>query len=460
MNLPDDGERTMKTMKRLGRAKRSTTVFIMFALSLALWACNVDELLEVDIPGRVEAGSLDDPRLAGTLVNSVIADVECSWDNYVAAAAHHSDEWIASSGNSTMARWGLRDIPPTFASYATGGCGASYGLYTPLHGARFQAESNFERIDGYSDEEVPDKAEFLAKIRAYGGWPLIAFSEGFCGTPLDGGDQVLTRPELAAEAETTFRDAIQLAQDAGLEDIENMARVGLIRALLGQEKYDEVIDEAPAVPEGFRFVATRDIAPGDRQNAHYDAINGNTNDDAAQKHATIAPNYRVLEWKGETDDRVGAYDDGSLGFDFFTEHWRHDKANSFDAPTLMASWREVQLFLAEAYAMTDQLDEAIAILDDRHTRAGIPGVTAADLPTQDDVIAHVIEERRREFFSEGGHRLRDHLRWRGTQFEIPFLGEPGSIHPDGRLLDPETGEPLREYEDATCFPVPTVEGIG
>ncbi len=72
----------------------------------------------------------------------------------------------------------------------------------------------------------------------------------------------------------------------------------------------------------------------------------------------------------------------------------------------------------------------------------------------------MIEERRREFFSEGAHRLRDHLRWRGTEFEIPFLGEPGSIHPDGRLLDPETGAPLREYEDATCFPVPTVEGIG
>jgi hypothetical protein len=124
---------------------------------------------------------------------------------------------------------------------------------------------------------------------------------------------------------------------------------------------------------------------------------------------------------------------------------------------MMASWREAQLFMAEAYAMTDQLSEAIAILDELHTRAGIPPVTAGDLPTQDDVISHVIEERRHEFFSEGGHRLRDHLRWRGTSFEIPFLGEPGSIHPNGQLLDPDTGLPLRNYENATCFPVPTVE---
>jgi hypothetical protein len=458
MKRPDSGEPEMNFMNDGGRALRRGMVLIVFALSLMASAC--DSLLEVDIPGRVEEEALDDPRLAETLMLSVVADVECSWDNYVAAAAHHSDEWIASSGNSTMARWGLRDIPPTFASMAIGDCAASYGLYTPLHGARVQAESNFERISGYSEEEVPQKAEFLATIRAYGGWPLIAFSEGFCGTPLDGEPEVLGPQELAAIAEQRFSEAIELAQAAGLTDIENMARVGLIRAQLTQEKYTSVINEAPNVPDGFNFVATRDIQPADRQNAHYEAINGLGSDDAAQKHATIAPNYRALEWMGTPDPRVAVYNDGSLGFDFFTEHWRHDKANSFNAPTMMASWREVQLFLAEAYAMTDQLDAAIAVLDEMHTRAAIPPVTAADLPTSDDAIAHVIEERRREFFSEGGHRLRDHLRWRGTAFEIPFLGEPGSIHPDGVLLDPNTGAPLRQYEDATCFPVPVVEGVG
>jgi hypothetical protein len=318
----------------------------------------------------------------------------------------------------------------------------------------------FRRISDFPDADVPNKAALLATIRAYGAWPLVAFSEGFCGTPLDGGSQVLTPTELAAEAESQFSEAIQLAGQAGLTNLANMARVGRARARLSQGKYEEAIADASVIAEGFLFVATRADAPGDRQNAHYEAINGIASDDAAQKHATIAPNYRALEWKGTPDPRVHVYWDGTLGFDFFTKHWRHDKANSFDAPTMMASWREAQLFIAEAYAMTNRLSEAIAIMDGLPGRAGIPGVTAADLPTQDDVIAHVIEERRRESFSEGGHRLRDHLQWRGTAFEIPFLGEPGSIHPNGRLLDPETGAPLREYEDATCFPVPTVEGVG
>lgn len=447
-----------KTRPPLGRCARVRVlrVWVLMAI-LVVVGCDTDALLEVELPGRVSEGELDNPRLAPTLAASVVADVECSWDNYVAAAAHHSDEWIASSGNSTMARWGLRDIPPTFASMATGGCGASYGLFTPLHGARFQAESNFERISGFDDAEVPDKAELLATIRAYGAWPLIAFSEGFCGTPLDGEEAIRSPVELAAIAEQKFTEAISLATAAGLDDLATMAQVGRARARLTQQDYAGVIADAEGIDPDFLFVATRDNQPDDRQNAHYEAINGLASDDAAQKHATIAPNYRAVEWKGVADPRVEVMDDGTLGFDFFTRHFRHNKANSFSSPTMMASGREAQLFLAEAYAMTDQLPEAIAILNDRHTRAGIPDVTSADLPTQDDVIAHVLEERRREFFSEGGHRLHDHLRWRGTAFSIPFLGEPGSIHPNGRLLDPDTGAPLREYEDATCFPVPTVE---
>jgi len=431
---------------------------VALALVVGLGAC--DSLLEVDLPGSVTEDALNDSRIAATLVNSVIADVECSWDNYVAAAAHHSDEWIAASGNSTLARWGLRDITPTFEVMATGGCASPYGLFTPLHGARVAAQDNFERILGFSDAAVPHKAEFLATIRAYGAWPLIAFSEGFCGTPLDGGDQVLTPVQLAAEAEAQFSEAIQLTSAAGLTDLMNMSLVGRARARLTQQKYDEAIADAVLIPDGFLFVVTRDGAPNDRGNSHYRFINGLGSNNLGFKHATIAPNYRALEWMGTPDPRVAVYWDGTPSADFNSEHWRHDKANSSDAPVMLASWREAQLFMAEAYAMTNRLPEAIAILDELHTRAAIPPVTAADLPTQDHVMAHVIEERRHEFFSEGGHRLRDHLRWRGTAYEIPFLGEPGSIHPDGRLLDVKTGAARREYSDATCFPVPTVEGVG
>ena len=70
------------------------------------------------------------------------------------------------------------------------------------------------------------------------------------------------------------------------------------------------------------------------------------------------------------------------------------------------------------------------------------------------MISHVIEERRRELFQEGAQRFNDMLRFRGTQFEIPFLGEFGSIHPNGR------DQTDQEYGELTCFPLPTVERNG
>ena len=119
---------------------------------------------------------------------------------------------------------------------------------------------------------------------------------------------------------------------------------------------------------------------------------------------------------------------------------------------MMASYREAQIFIAEAAAMTGDLGRAREILNDVPRRArGSRRSRRPTSPTQADVIRHVIEERRREFFVEGGHRLRDHLRWRGTEFNVPFLGEPGSDHPDG--VD-QYGQP---YGSATCFPVPAIE---
>lgn len=440
-------ERRPRTLLALGAA-----MALAFPVGVILGACDTEELLEADTPGRVAEEDLNDPALAETLAQSVVGDVECAWDRYVGAAAHHSDEWMQSSGNSTMKRWGLRDIPPTFDNYATGTCdGGGYGLFTPMHIARVQAQTNFSLIQGFGDADVPNKTALLAMIRAYGAFTLIAFGEGFCGTPLDGESAVLGTAELLQRAETWFSEAIQLAQDAGETDLMNMALVGRARARLGLEDYAGAIDDADDVPPGFRFDATRAVSPTRRQNSHYENINGTAAESEAEKHATIAPSYRDVEWKGVDDPRVNAEWDGTLGFDFTTPHWRHDKVNSRSDPVMMASYREAQMIIAEAAAMTNDLATARQILQDFHTAAGIPSVDATDLPTQDDVIAHVIEERRREFFSEGGHRLRDHLRWRGTQFEVPFLGEPGSDHPNG--VD-QYGQP---YEDTTCFPVPDVE---
>jgi hypothetical protein len=130
-----------------------------------------------------------------------------------------------------------------------------------------------------------------------------------------------------------------------------------------------------------------------------------------------------------------------------------DKSNTRAAPMPIATYKEAQLIIAEANARQGNLAPARTIINALHTAAGIPGYDLTNTATQAEVITQVIEERRRELFLEGGHRLNDHLRFRGTPYNLPFKGEPGSFDPNG--VD-RTGLP---YGSTTCFPLPIVERV-
>lgn len=438
-------------IKRWAARRGLLVTAVALALS-GLQACDTQELLEVDIPGKVPEEALDDAELAATLVASVVSDTECAWDNYVAAAANHSDEFIQSSGNLVMRNWGLRWVPPNDPNYAQGSCeGWGYGIYTPLHTARFQAEDVYERLQGWGGE-VPDATALQATVRAYGGFTLMALGEGFCEMALDVGSR-MSPAEVLAVAEERFTEAISLANSAGRDDLLNMARVGRARVRLDLENFSGAIADASAVPAGFVKSATRDQSDERRYNTHCEMVNCKF-----WKHASVADNYRELtigpdglptESDGLPDIRVNIMTNGELGFDNATIHYFHDKVDSRDSPVSMASWREAQLIVAEASARTGDLDESRNAINALRTRVGLPTLDAP--ATQPEMIELVIQERRREMFAEGGHRFNDMLRFRGTQWEIPFLGEPGSIHPNA--FD-HTGTP---YSDATCFPLPEVE---
>jgi len=430
---------------------RCLSVLLLAGLGSA--ACDTAEFLAVELPGQVIDVDLDDSSLAQVLVNSVIADVECAWSHYVGGSANHSDEYIGSSGNDSMSRWGLRQITPDFKNYANDTCDLNWGhaVYTPMHTARFQADNNFALISGFPDAEVAGRGKMLATVKAYGGWPLVAFGETFCESRFDGGP-ILTRAEVLAMAEKVFTDAIALAASAGETNIGHMARAGRARARLGLLKYADAITDASAIPASFSFDVTTSASNQRRYNRIRKLLNGTFSDGAGWAHAAVSFGYRDVKWKNVADPRVKVWWDGvSLGIDGSTEHYVHDKHTTLSTPNELASYRQSQMVIAEASALSGDLTTAIGILNNFHTAAGIPAVTAADIPTQDDVINHVIEERRREFFVEGGHRLRDHIRWRGTAYNVPFLGEAGSDLPNGY---DHIGS---FYGDATCYPIATAD---
>jgi hypothetical protein len=429
--------------------RRTATRALLVAGSLALAGCAFQDILGVHVPGRVQEGALNDPSLAPTLTASVVSDLECAWNNYVAGSAMIGDEFIQASGNLNQRNWGSRRITADEPTMAQGSCRTAYGLYTPLQTARFQAEDIFKRLDAFPDAKVPTKTSMKATVRAYGAFALVALGEGFCRMALDGGP-LMTPADVLAVAETKFTDAITLATTASNTDIKNMALEGRARVRLDLGNFAGALADARLVPVGYLKLATRDASDTRR----YDALCENITCPQG-RNATIAPNYRSITWQGVPDPRVAVTTTGQLAFDnaqvFYYPVKQH---NARTYGLLLASYREARLIIAEASARTGDLVTAHQMINAMHTDAGIPPYDLAGTDSQDAVIAQVIEERRRELFTEGGARLNDHLRFRGTKWNIPFKGEPGSIFPTG--VD-ATGLP---YGTTTCFPLPTVEIIG
>jgi hypothetical protein len=422
-----DGGDTMThhgTKRARRRHRRLLAALAVAGLVGGLTAC--DDLLEVKLPGNVTEGALDDPALVDILVNSVIADFECAYNNYTFGSAAHSDEMWQSSGNLVQRTWGQRKITDTFANYVTGTCGgAGYGLWTTMHTARFQSEDVFERISGF--EGVEGKDLKLATVQTYGAFMHAFFGETFCEVTMDGGAPMPPQAVLAGALEK-FESALQLAQASGDATILNAARVGLARVRLDQGDYPGARQAAEPVPEGFLLNATRGSDFSYRENkgrTYY--VEG--------AHHTVAPGFRDLEWKGVPDPRVHVTDQGRLGLDGVTQLWASDKWPSRDTPIPIAKWAEARLIVAESAANTGDDATAVAIINDLHTRAGLP---AYDPATDGPLMDHIIQERSRELFQEGGHRLNDMLR-----FGLPFF--EGTDHVGGT------------YGNTTCYPLPFVE---
>ncbi len=430
------------------RARRSLAhVALLLLACFALAGCNVGDLLGVRLPGNVPDEALNDPALAPVLTQSVIADFECAWASYVAGTALLSDEFIQASGNLNQRNWGTRRIDSSDASYSTSGCESPYGMYSPLHIARFQAEDIYNRISNFPDAAVPDKTKDLATVRVYGAYALLALAEGFCEMAVDNGP-LMTREEVMRLAETRFTEGLALARQANLADIQNMALAGRARIRLDLKDFPGAIADASLVPAGYVKNATRDETASRR----YNQLCANLTCATYGRNASIAPDYRDVRWEGVPDPRVEVTTANKVSNDNATVFWYPaNKATSRAEAVPVTSYKETQLILAEASARSGDLTTARGIINDLHAAAGIPGYDAAGTATQSEVVRQVIEERRRELFLEGGNRFNDHFRFRDTEWAVPYKGEPGSIDPNG--VD-HTGVP---YGSTTCLKLPDVE---
>jgi len=408
----------------------------LLGIGLALAAaCN--SLLTVDNPGRVPVETLDDPGLMPTLEAAALQQFQCAFAQYVGTAGMLSGEYLSANAFVDNHPWEWRGTVEIKG--APGACpGANartvtfMGFYQPMQLARFQLDDAAARAAKFTDAEVPNRQKMLTEFTAYAGYAYTILAEGMCEMAIDNGPK-MTRAEVLAIAEKRFTDAIALATTLGDASLKNMAIVGRARVRLDLGNLAGAAADAALVPAGFvRNAEYSEVTPA-RENRLYNLTVRND-------FLSVGPDYRNLTVNGAPDPRVKVLEvktaSGAtkIGPDNATPMWQQQKfiTGAGAAPLPIASYAEAQLILAEAVGGQAGLDAI------NRVRALSSIAPVAAVPA--DFTALVLEERRRQLFSEG-QRYADMLRK-----NIPFTPAPGTANRKSQIIGA-----------VTCVPLPDVE---
>ena len=399
---------------------RRMTGAVVAALMVPATAC--DRLLEVDNPSNVPIDALADPALMPTLEAAAIQQFQCAFANFVVTAGTLSGEYWVSSNFVNSHPWEWRGVVQIKSE--PGGCpgrnATSMGFYTPMQQARFQLDDLFKRAGEFTDQQVPNRARMQTEARAYAGWAYLILGETMCDMTIDGGPK-MTSQEVWTMAEARFTEAITLATALNDNILKNMAIAGRARARLDMGKLSDAAADARLIPQGFVRNAEFSTSNQSRENRVY-------NTTVANDFLSVAPPYQNLTVNGAPDPRVKTQNMNRLGQDNATPYWRQLKVTASNAPLPIASYAESQLILAEA--STDPVEKLAAL---NRVRA-LNNIAPLTGPVTDDVI---LEERRRQLFSEG-QRYVDMLRKK-----LPFQSG--------------TNRKGQTYSNLTCIPLPDVE---
>lgn len=403
------------------------------ALGLAATsACN--SLLSVDNPGRVPDDQLANPALATALEAGALQTFQCGAVNYAATAGMLSGEYWSANGFVNNHPWEWRGVVQIKGE--PGSCNYNrnstfMGFYTPLQQARYQLEDTFKRIEQFTAEQVPTRDKILTEMRAYAGYALLLLGEGMCQMAVDNGP-LMTKAEVFALAEQRFTDAIARATTIGDNSLKNMALVGRARARLDLGNFQGAATDASAVPSGFVRNAEFSETNQSRENRIYDlTVRG--------AFLSVAPAYQNLTVNGQPDPRVQLiHVTNRPPADNVTPLWFPTKftpasGNTATAPLAIASWAEAQLIYAEATGGQLGLDAINRV----RALSNIGPLVMADPNDAAAFEDAVLEERRRQLFSEG-QRYGDMLRK-----NLPFQSG--------------TNRKQQTYSSLTCVPLPDVE---
>jgi hypothetical protein len=180
--------------RKVNGSVRGLALPLMAAVALA----GCDNILDVRVPGQVTEGEAFRPTQATLLVNSAIADLECSLGDFVSfTAAGYEDV-----AQKTVGWWGAAfqypNTPP-------GGCSTSatgLGWWNQLQSGRWFAEQTYERLaNEWTPDQVENREALLGTSAIYAGLAYTHLGEYFCEVTVDMGPLL------------SWKDALQVGED-------------------------------------------------------------------------------------------------------------------------------------------------------------------------------------------------------------------------------------------------------
>lgn len=405
------------------------SVGLVLGLALLVAACDLGDMLEVDLPDQIPAEGLPVPENAELLTNGAVGDFECAFGAYVALSAVLAGEMNDASPTADRWPYDRRNVNPEDERYSTFDCEA-LGVYTPLNRARFSADNILGLLEGWTDAEVPERQRLIATAAAYSGYSRVLLAEGFCSVagPDEGPER--TPADVLASAIEKFDVAITAAETAGETGLRDFAYLGRARAQFGLGQFETAVTDAERIPVDFEYVMSASGTDGRRNNRIFTQ---NGPGDTGGSALSVGPSYQTVEYEGVPDPRVVVIDAERVD-DGLPIFWQ-GKYESLSAPIPIASYDEAQLMIAEV----EGGQTAVNIINAFHAAAGIPAYDASTA-SPDEILDQVVEERRRELWLEG-HRFHDIRR-----LELPLDPAPDTPHRRGGL-----------YGDDRCLPLPAVE---
>jgi len=437
----------------------------LIAGSVLLSGCDIDDLLEVEDPDRVNPSTLEDPALLGAIINgarSEFINAFSAGESFVSVTALYSDEYRAAGSFSTRNRTDRRD------NFAISQGNTSDGTYINIHQARWALIEASDAIVEFESSSDPRYAE-MKGLEAY---TLVMLGEAYCASaPVsfvnEDGTFEFGQPQSSA---ATLQQAIAVAGEAAGSNLSALAEG---RALLNLGQYAEAAAAVSGVPDDYVYYSRHSVnganngvwglADARRYSIpESEGANGLPYRSAGTIYASAAGSEGAAgnEIIQDGDPRLPLYDDSRGGFVADFDAFNSLRYVTRESNLPLATGIEARLIEAEA-ALESNPGEMISILNGlRANLAANMAILAPEYTLPDGASLAPLTDpgtpdaRRDLLFTERaywlfltGHRMGD-LRRLVANYGLP----QDQVYPTG-VYYKDDGSGSDVYGDDVVFPV-------